>query len=110
MASEKDVSITAAGMRKRTVRGKKRMSELRSIEQRAEEKKWKAEDAASKKFGCGKLYKECRQDIRAAADKGDEYIRFTFSDFRGIGGGTVQGVSEVKNHFLTSTKAISVKL
>ena len=106
--SEKDVTITAAGMRKRTVRGKERMDELKRQQARARRKKSEAIQEKSKKFGRGKKYKECRQAIREAADRGEEYLRFTFSDFGDLGGGSVGGVSEAlaaklkKNGFKTT--------
>jgi len=91
---EKDVEITAGGIRRRTTRGKNRVAEQKRAKGRADRKKWDAEAVASKKLGRGEKYKECRQEIREAADKGEEYIRFTFSDWRGSGGGTIRGISE----------------
>ncbi len=92
--NKKDVTITASGMRRRTVRGKKRVADQKHAAYQAQKKVWAAESEASKKFGCGKKYKECRQRIREAADRGEEYIRFTFSDFMSLGGGTVRGVAD----------------
>ncbi len=91
---KKDVEITAGGIRRRTARGKNRVNEQRREKDRADQKIWAAEVVASKKVGRGKKYQECRQEIREAADKGEEYLRFTFSDWKGTGGGTIRGISE----------------
>ncbi len=92
--SEKEVTITAAGMRRRTVRGKKRVADEKHTAYQAQKRVWAVEEEASKKFGRGKKYRECREAIRKAADRGEEYIRFTFSDFQSLGGGTIRGVSD----------------
>ena len=92
--SEKDVTITADGMRRRTSRGKKRAQQQKRAKARARAAESARRDESSKKFGRGTKYKKCREAIREAADRGEEYVRFTFSDFRSLGGGTVGGVSE----------------
>ncbi len=92
--TKKDVDVTAAGMRRRTARGKTRVEENKRAAHRAERAKWDAEEVASKKFGRGEKYKECRKAIREAADEGREYISFHISDFWSLGGGTVRGVSD----------------
>jgi len=91
---KKDVEITAAGIRKRTVRGKTRVDQEKRAKARAETKRQEVMAEASKRFGRGKKYEQCRAAIRKAADHGEEYLRFMFSDFRDLGGGSVDGISE----------------
>ncbi len=91
---KKDVEITAAGIRKRTVRGKTRVDQEKRAKARAETKRQEVVAEASKRFGRGKKYEQCRAAIRKAADRGEEYLRYTFSDFRDLQGGSIYGISE----------------
>ncbi len=90
----KKEEITAAGIRKRTTRGKTRIEQERQAKARAGRKIQEAVAEASKKCGRGTKYKACRAAIRKAADRGEEYLRFTFSDFRDLEGGSIYGISE----------------
>ncbi len=90
----KKEEITAAGIRKRTARGRTRIKEESRAKARAGRKIQDAVAEASKKCGRGTKYKECRAAIRKAADHGEEYLRFMFSDFRDLEGGSVDGISE----------------
>ena len=92
--NQKDVEITAAGIRKRTVRGKTRVGQVKRAAARAETKRQEAEAEASRKCGRGTKYKACREAIRKAADRGEEYLWYTFSNFRDLEGGSVYGISE----------------
>ncbi len=74
-----DGAITAAGIRKRTKRGKVSMEALRQRNLRDEETVRSKVIESAKKLGRGEEYRKCRIQIREAADHGQEYINYCFS-------------------------------